>query len=101
MSVGWTFCNTFVLSPAKGKKRKAQEELGTAQPEEEEVGPSKEAGEEGDSNSDDDDDSSDSDDERSGLMLHDLLMNRLSLLSHLSDLLNTYQRLCRILIANS
>ncbi|XP_031693937.1 uncharacterized protein LOC116376711 [Oncorhynchus kisutch] len=50
--------------PSKGKKRKAQEELGTAQLEEEDAGTSKEAGEEGDSDSDDVDDSSDSDDER-------------------------------------
>uniref|UniRef100_A0A8C7JUB6 pre-rRNA processing protein FTSJ3 n=1 Tax=Oncorhynchus kisutch TaxID=8019 RepID=A0A8C7JUB6_ONCKI len=58
------FVTLFVVSPAKGKKRKTPEEPDTAQPEGEEAGPSQEAGAEGDSDSySDDDNSSDEDDE--------------------------------------
>lgn len=77
------FVTLFVVSPAKGKKRKTPEEPDTAQPEGEEAGPSQEAGAEGDSDSySDDDNSSDEDDEKSGLLSHDLLKNRLELLSY-------------------
>lgn len=83
------FVTPFVVSPAKGKKRKTQEEPDTAQPQGEEAGPSQEAGAEGDSDSySDDDNSSDEDDERSGS--HDLLKNRLELLSHFVILLTKY-----------
>lgn len=76
------FVTLFVVSPAKGKKRKTPEEPDTAQPEGEEAGPSQEAGAEGDSDSySDEDNSSDEDDEKSGFLSHDLLKNRLELLS--------------------